>query len=69
MAAISIKDDKQLVLLAENKVAGAIYKVIRTTQDDFALACSNGCYFATYEPMYKKFTLQKQVILQGDLLT
>jgi hypothetical protein len=48
LAAIQIKDDK-LVKIAETKVSSAIFKVTKTTQNEFALACSNGLYFANLD--------------------
>ena len=45
---VSIKDGA-LTKIAESKIAGAIYKVIRTSQDDYALACSGGLHFVSYD--------------------
>ena len=58
-----------MVKVAENKVTSGIYKVIRTTQDDFALACSGGLYFAKLDPIKKVFTLQKDFLLADHLVT
>ena len=68
LAAVQIKDN-QMVKVAENKVTSGIYKVIRTTQDDFALACSGGLYFAKLDPIKKVFTLQKDFLLADHLVT
>ena len=68
LAAVQIKDN-QMVKVAENKVTSGIYKVVRTTQDDFALACSGGLYFAKLDPIKKKFTLQKDFLLADHLVT
>ena len=46
-----------MIKTAENKLTSAIYKVIRTTQDEYALACSGGLYFAKLENGAKKFFL------------
>lgn len=40
-------------IVCENKVASAIYKVIRTNFDDYALACSGGLFFAQYDARRK----------------
>ena len=55
LAMIEVDDNGQLVKQAENKVTSAIFKVIKTSQDEFALACSGGLYFARYESPWKKF--------------
>ena len=52
---IEVDDNGQLVKQVENKVTSAIFKVIKTSQDEFALACSGGLYFARYESPWKKF--------------
>ena len=44
-----LKSDGTLVKEAENKVTSAIFKVIKTSSDEIALACSGGLYFATYD--------------------
>ena len=58
-----------MVKTAENKLTSAIYKVIRTTQDEYALACSGGLYFAKLENGAKKFFLQKEFLLADHLCT
>lgn len=69
LAAVTI-DKNGLAILSEQKVADAIYKVIRTFSGDFALACSNGLYFASFDPQTRSFQLnEKKVLLQGQLLT
>ena len=68
LAAVTIQDN-QMVKVAENKVTSGIYKVVRTTQDDFALACSGGLYFAKLDPIKRKFTLQKDFLLADHLVT
>ena len=55
--------------IAENKVTSGIYKVIQTTQDDFALACSGGLYFATLDKVKQKFVLKKDFFLADHLVT
>ena len=65
---VSIKDGK-LTKIAESKIAGAIYKVIRTSQDDYALACSNGLYFADYDNRHKKFFIAKEFFLSDLVVT
>ena len=65
---VSIKDGK-LTKTAESKIAGAIYKVIRTSQDDYALACSNGLYFADYDNRHKKFFKAKEFFLSDLVVT
>lgn len=46
---VSIKDDGSMTKEAENKVTSAIFKIVKTSSDEFALACSGGLYFARYE--------------------
>ena len=46
-----------MIKIAENKLTSGIYKVIRTTNDEYALACSGGLYFAKLDPVRKLFTL------------
>ena len=59
---VSIKDGA-LTKIAESKIAGAIYKVIRTSQDDYALACSGGLHFVSYDNRQKKFTKAPEFLL------
>lgn len=68
LAMISIKDGA-MTKVAENKVASAIYQVIRTTQDDYALACSGGLFFATYDGRTKKFIKSPDFLLSDHLVT
>ena len=65
---VSIKDGN-MTKIAENKVASAIYKVIRTTQDDYALACSGGLFFASYDHKNKKFIKSPEFLLSDHLIT
>ena len=65
---ISIKDGA-MTKVAENKVASAIYKVIRTSQDDYALACSGGLFFATYDSRKKQFVKSPDFFLTDHLIT
>ena len=60
--------DNQMVKVAENKLTSGIYKVVRTTQDDFALACSGGLYFAKLDLMKREFTLKKDREGKDDFL-
>ena len=43
---ITISDDGNMTLEAETKVTSAIFKVIKTSNEELALACSGGLYFA-----------------------
>ena len=61
--------DNELVKLAETKVCSAIYKVIRTRQDEYALACSGGLYFAKLDQINKKFVLQRDFLLADQMVT
>ena len=65
---ITIKDGA-LTKIAENKVASAIYKVIRTSQDEYALACSGGLFFASYDARLKKFIKSPEFLLSDHLVT
>lgn len=65
---VSIKDGA-LTKIAENKIAGAIYKVIRTSQDDYALACSGGLHFVSYDNRHKKFSKSPDFLLSDHLVT
>ena len=65
---VSVKDGA-MTKVAENKVASAIYKVIRTSQDDYALACSSGLFFATYEARQKKFVKSPDFYMSDHLVT
>ena len=58
-----------MIKIAENKLTSGIYKVIRTTNDEYALACSGGLYFAKLDPVRKLFTLQKEFLLADHLVT
>ena len=60
--------DNQMVKVAENKLTSGIYKVVRTTQDDFALACSGGLYFAKLDLMKHEFILKKDREGKDDFL-
>ena len=66
---VSIKDGDSLVKIAETKIAGAIYKVIRTSQDDYALACSGGLHFASYDNRQKKFIKSPENLLSDHIVT
>ena len=50
-----LKNDGTLVKEAETKVTSAIFKVIMTSSDEIALACSGGLYFANYDAQRKRF--------------
>ena len=65
---VSIKDGT-LTKIAESKIAGAIYKVAKTSQDDYALACSGGLYFADYDNRHKKFFKAKEFFLSDHVVT
>ena len=58
-----------MIKVAENKVTSGIYKVVRTTCDEFALACSGGLYFAKLDLNKKLFVLQKDFMLADHLVT
>ena len=58
-----------MVKLGETKVTSAIYKIIRTTQDEFALCCSGGLYFASFDQIKKVFVLQKDFMMADHLVT
>ena len=65
---IAIKDGA-MIKMAENKVASAIYKVARTSQDDYVLACSGGLFFASYHAGMKKFIKAPDFLLSDHLIT
>jgi len=54
---------------AENKVTSAIFKIIKTSSDEFALACSGGLYFARYESPWKRFIVSSDFLLVDHLIT
>ena len=58
-----------MMSVAESKIASAIYKVIRTSQDDYALACSGGVFFASYDGRLKKFTKQPDFFMADHVVT
>jgi len=58
-----------MVVEAESKVTNAIYKVIRTKGDMFALATASGLKFAKLNGDRKSFVLQKDILLAETLLT
>lgn len=58
-----------MIKVAENKVASAIYKVIRTSQDDYALACSGGIFFASYDHRTKKFQKLPDFYMSDHVVT
>lgn len=55
--------------MAETKIAGAIYKIVRTTQDDYALACSGGIFFAQYDGRLKLFTKEPDFFMADHVVT
>ena len=65
---IAVKDGA-MTKVAENKVASAVNKVVRTTQDDYVLACSGGLFFASYDWRQKKFIKQDDFFLSDHLVT
>ena len=68
LALIQLKDG-QIEKVAETKIASAIYKVVRTTQDDYALACSGGIFFAQYDGREKKFTKESDFFMADHVVT
>jgi len=66
---VSIKDDGSMTKEAENKVTSAIFKIIKTSSDEFALACSGGLYFARYESPWKRFIVSSDFLLVDHLIT
>ena len=66
---ISISADGNMTLEAENKVTSAIFKVIKTSGEDLALACSGGLYFAQYDSSWKKFSVSSDFLLVDHLIT
>lgn len=66
---VEIRDDGALVKTAENKVTSAIFKVIKTSGDEFALACSGGLYFAKYEAPWKRFVVSSDFLLVDHIVT
>lgn len=68
LALIEIKNN-QMMKVAENKITGAIFKVIRTTSDDYALACSGGIFFAIYDGRTKEFVKQPDFFMSDHVIT
>lgn len=66
---MDVQDQGIITKEAENKVTGAIFKVIKTSVDDFALACSGGLYFARYDSQNKRFTIAEDFLLSDHLVT
>lgn len=66
---VEVDNDGQLRKEAENKATSAIFKVIRTSADELALACSGGLYFARYESPWKRFTVSADFLLVDHLVT
>ena len=58
-----------MMKVTENKVASAIYKVLRTSQDDYALACSGGLFFAAYDNRTKKFSKLPEFYMADHVVT
>ena len=58
-----------MTLEAETKVTSAIFKVIKTSNEDLALACSGGLYFAQYDSAWKKFSVSADFLLVDHLIT
>ena len=50
-------------------MTSAIFKVIRTSQDDFALGCSAGMYFTVYDSRFKKFIKQPEFFMVDHVVT
>ena len=69
LAMMDVQDEGVITKEAENKVSGAIFKVIKTSVDDFALACSGGLYFARYDSQNKRFTISEDFLLSDHLVT
>ena len=66
---IFISADGNMTLEAETKVTSAIFKVIKTSSEELALACSGGLYFAQYDTAWKKFTIATDFLLVDHLIT
>ena len=66
---VSVRDDGSMTKETETKVTSAIFKVIKTSTDEFALACSGGLYFAQYDTQGKKFTVSPDFLLVDHLVT
>ena len=43
--------------------------MIKTSSDEFALACSGGLYFAKYEAPWRKFVVSSDFLLVDHLVT
>ena len=66
---LEVSAEGQIEKVAENKVTSAIYKVIKTSSDEIALACSGGLYFAKYESPWKRFIVSSDFLLVDHLCT
>ena len=66
---IEVQDDGSMTIEAENKVTSAIFKVIKTADNQLALACSGGLYFAQYDAAFRKFTVSSDFLLMDHLVT
>ena len=67
---VEVNADGSLVKVSENKVISAIFKVIKTQANEgFALACSGGLYFATYDIKARKFVVSPDFLLADHLVT
>ena len=61
--------DRNLVKESEEKLTNAIFKVIKTSGGEVALACSGGLYFARYDNQMKKFVISSDFLLMDHLVT
>lgn len=66
---VEVDESGQIRKEAEHKVTSAIFKVIKTSSDEFALACSGGLYFAKYESPWRKFIVSADFLLVDHLVT
>lgn len=55
--------------LGENKIGSTIYKVIRTQSNDYALACSEGLVFASFDNRTKKFVKSPDFLVSEHVIT
>lgn len=66
---IKFSNSGQLALKSEQKVASGIHQMVKTSQDDFALATQTGLCFHKYDALYRKFQPLNEFFICESIVT
>lgn len=58
-----------MTIIVQARVLSGIYKLVSTLNGEIAIAASTGLYFCKYDPVYKKFDLKQEFLLQEYIIT